>query len=111
KLLEEGVIQQKEIEAMVRAGWRGDVQFRPYSSERPILEECPVQVVTLFEIEDLVRLASQPDKYVVLIAGPCSECHRLKTDALLPLIQQPNLRLWTHLVMDLDTARELLTHA
>lgn len=110
KLLEEGVIQQKEIEAMVRAGWRGDVQFRPYSSERPILEECPVQVVTLFEIEDLVRLASQPDKYVVLIAGPCSECHRLKTDALLPLIQQPNLRLWTHLVMDLDTARDLLTH-
>jgi len=108
KLKEEKALEESQIKAMVQAGWIGDVQFRPYSSQGPILDECPVQVVTLFEINDLVRLANQPNKYVVLIAGPCSECHRSKTDALLPLIENPNLRLWTHLVMDLDTARDLL---
>lgn len=108
KLKEENAIKEEEIEAMTRAGWVGDVQFRPYSPEGPILEECPVQVVTLFEINDLVALARQPNKHVVLIAGPCSECHRSKTEALLPLIEKSNLRLWTHLVMDLDTARDLL---
>jgi hypothetical protein len=84
------------------------VQFRPYSASGPIRQECPVQVVTLFEIEELVALAQQPNKYVVLIAGPCSECQRLKTDALRPLLTNPRLRLWTHLVMDLATAYDLL---
>ncbi|MGB9688777.1 hypothetical protein [Thermogutta sp.] len=107
-LQQEGTITQAEIDTMVRAGWVGDVQFRPYSASGPILEECPVQVVTLFEIEELVALAQQPNKYVVLIAGPCSECQRLKTDALRPLLTNPRLRLWTHLVMDLATAYDLL---
>jgi DNA-binding transcriptional regulator LsrR (DeoR family) len=107
-LQQEGTITQAQIDTMVRAGWVGDVQFRPYSATGPIVEECPVQVVTLFEIEELVALAQQPNKYVVLIAGPCSECQRLKTDALRPLLTNPRLRLWTHLVMDLATAYDLL---
>lgn len=107
-LKQEGAVTDEDIQGMVRAGWVGDVQFRPYSPQGPILEECPVQVVTLFEINDLVKLAQQPDKFVVLVAAPCSECHRCKTEALRPLLENPHLRLWTHLVMDLDTARNLL---
>ncbi|NMC21462.1 MAG: hypothetical protein GYA33_13705 [Thermogutta sp.] len=108
-LLEDGAVTQQDIDRMKRAGWVGDVQFRPYSARSAIFDECPVRVVTLFEIADLVRLADTPDKYVVLIAGPCSECGMLKTEALLPLMQNPDLRLWTHLVTDLGTAYALLS--
>ena len=50
-------------------------------------------------------------KYVVLVAGPCAECGRLKTDALLPLLQNPNLRAFTHLVVDKATANSLISAA
>ncbi len=48
-------------------------------------------------------------KYVVLVAGPCAECGRLKTDALLPLLENPNLRVFTHLVVDKATANSLIS--
>jgi hypothetical protein len=107
-LLKEGALAPRAVERMRDAGWIGDVQFRPYSSEGPIIEECPVRAVTLFELSDLVELAKSGQKYVVLLAGPCGECGRLKTDALEPLLTNPKLRLWTHLVSDVDTVGALL---
>jgi hypothetical protein len=64
--------------------------------------------VTLFELDDLAALARREDKYVVLFAGPCGECGHTKTSALVPLLTEPRLRLWTHLVTDVQTASELL---
>ncbi|NUQ63002.1 MAG: hypothetical protein HUU20_10960 [Pirellulales bacterium] len=110
-LIEEGELEPDALDRMRRAGWIGDVQFRPYSSTGPITEECPVRAVTLFEISDLVERARRDDKYVVLLAGTCGECGRTKTKALVPLLTQPDLRLWTHLITDLQTASELLAGA
>ncbi len=107
-LIEKGEMDQTAIEAMEAQGWVGDVQFRPYTAEGPMDEGCPVRAVTLFEPSVLVERASRPDKYVVLLAGPCHECGKTKTAALLPLLRQPRLRLWTHLVTDLKTAHELV---
>jgi hypothetical protein len=76
-----------------------------------MLEGCPVRAVTLFDLPDLVARVRRPDKYVVLLAGPCSECGKAKTEALVPLLTRPTLRLWTHLVTDVQTAGELLTRA
>jgi DNA-binding transcriptional regulator LsrR (DeoR family) len=42
------------------------------------------------------------------VAGPCGECGETKKNALLPLLANPKLRLWTHLVTDAKTAKELL---
>ena len=108
ELVKEGDLDPAAVEKMDESGWVGDVQFRPFSAERPLLEECPVRAFTLFDIPDLVALAKTNDKYVVLLAGPCGECGRLKTDALRPLLENPELRLWTHLAVDLDTAIDLL---
>ena len=94
---------------MQDAGWVGDVQFRPYNRQGPIIEECPVRAVTLFDLSDLVRMARTDDKYVVLLGGPCGECGRLKTDALIPLLTREELRLWTHLIVDVQTAGKLLS--
>lgn len=107
-LIEMGELRSGDLDRMKAAGWIGDVQFRPYAPSGPILEECPVKAVTLFELQDLVARAQREDKYVVLLAGPCGECAESKTRALLPLLTESKLRLWTHLVTDVQTASELL---
>ncbi|MFH1921581.1 MAG: hypothetical protein ABIP48_17080 [Planctomycetota bacterium] len=107
-LVSEGALDSETIPKMLETGWIGDVQFRPYSPEAPLLDECPVRAVTLFEVSDLVRLAKTEDKHVVLLARPCGNCGELKTPALKPLLTAPELRLWTHLVLDAKTASTLL---
>lgn len=108
RLIDDGILESDALDTMIRAGWKGDVQLRPYSSEGPITSECPVRAVTLFELSDLVEMAQTEDKYVVLLGGPCGECGETKTRALVPLLTQPKLRLWTHLLTDVGTASELL---
>ena len=108
RLIEDGVLQTDVLDAMARYDWKGDVQFRPYTSAGPMTDECPVRAVTLLELVDLVRMAATEDKYVVLLGGPCGECGKTKTSALLPLLTEPKLRLWSHLLTDVETASELL---
>ena len=109
-LIEQRLISQEVLTKMYNAGWIGDVQFRPYSVDGPLPENvCPVRAVTLFELDELVKMArSRTDKYIVLVAGPCGECGETKKDALRPLLANTNLRLWTHLIVDAKTATELL---
>lgn len=99
---------QRGLEALRRGGWIGDVQYRPYSAQGPILIDAQVRAVTLFEIEDLVRLAARPDKHVVLVAGPCSVCRETRADAIRPLLLERSLKVWKTIVTDVGTARELL---
>ena len=98
------------FQALVRAGWIGDVQYRPYSVSGPITLDTKVRAVTLFELEDLVRLAATPKRHVVLIAGPCSDadCKKTRPDAIRPLLVEPSLKVWNTIVTDVATARELL---
>jgi hypothetical protein len=53
-------------------------------------------------------MVRSPDKYVVLVAGPCGECGKTKEDALIPLLEEPSLKIWSHLVTDAQTADRLL---
>jgi DNA-binding transcriptional regulator LsrR (DeoR family) len=98
----------EDIQLLTHNGWVGDVQYRPYSSTGPILQETSVRTVTLFELQDLLRLARTRNKYVVVVSGPCGECGRPRSDALRPLLTVPDLAVWSHLVMDMETAQELL---
>lgn len=122
-LMQTGGLPATDYQKMVAAGWIGDVQFRPYSASAPLPDICGVRAVTLLEIEDMVRWArstitgeSGPEgepstgsaKYIVLVAGPCAECGQLKTEALKPLLENDQLRVFTHLVTDLKTAEDLL---
>jgi hypothetical protein len=110
-LIDQRLISRNVLTKMLNAGWVGDVQFRPYSTKGPLPENvCPVRAVTLFELDELVEIAKNRTngKYVVLVAGPCGECGETKKNALLPLLANENLRLWTHLIVDAKTAKELL---
>jgi hypothetical protein len=111
-LVEQNLLSPNVLTKMFDAGWVGDVQFRPYSTEGPLPENvCPVRAVTLFELNELVEIAKDRTngKYVVLVAGPCGECGATKKNALLPLLANGKLRLWTHLITDAKTAKELLS--
>ncbi|MGL6194809.1 MAG: hypothetical protein ACRC2T_08310 [Thermoguttaceae bacterium] len=107
-LVNQGLLDKGLLNKMFQAGWIGDVQFRPYSVDGPLKDVCPVRAVTLFELDELVELTKKKGKHVVLVAGPCGECGASKKDALRPLLANEKLRLWTHLVTDAKTSRELL---
>jgi hypothetical protein len=109
-LVQQNLLPADTLHRMSNAGWIGDVQFRPYSAQGPLQDVCPVRAVTLFELDELVDLAKdvKNGRYVVLVAGPCGECGESKKLALRPLLDNPKLRLWTHLVTDALTAKELL---
>jgi DNA-binding transcriptional regulator LsrR (DeoR family) len=88
-------------------GWIGSVQYRPYSKDGPIKEEPgEMRAVTLFELDDFKQMAVTKNKHVLLIARQCGICGMTRAKALRPLLT--NLRLWSELVLDEATARELL---
>jgi DNA-binding transcriptional regulator LsrR (DeoR family) len=90
-------------------GWVGNVQYRPYTLKGPVKEKPnDLRAVTLFELEDLVRIASQKNKHVILIARQCGRCERTRAEALRPLLTNPSLKVFSTLVLDAATARELL---
>jgi len=88
--------------------WRGDVQYRPFSMDGPIMDDTIVRTVTLLELDDLIALASKPNKHVIVVAGPCGQCGKPRSNAVYPLLANSRLKLWSRFVMDIDTARELL---
>lgn len=95
-------------EALKEAGWVGHVQFLPYSRSGPIDQQAGIRAVVLFGLDELVAMAKTPGKYVVLMAGPCRECGMVRADSLVPLLEEESLRMWTHLIVDMDTAKQLL---
>ena len=100
--------EPKDLQYLRSVGWLGDIMWRTYSDTAPIITGTRGRAVTIFELSDLVDLAQQDDKHVILIAGPCGECGRVRTDALLPLLREPSLRVCNHIVTDSKTAAELL---
>ena len=90
----------------------GNIQYRPFTATGPVQEKMKdLRAVTLFEIHELVAMAKQKDRYVVLLARQCGKCkaHLTHARVLRYLLEQENLRVFTHLVMDLATAEELLS--
>jgi hypothetical protein len=65
--------------------------------------------VTVFVLEDLVRMAREKGRHCLLIARECGLCGMTRANALRPLLTERTLKCWSELVMDVATARELLT--
>ncbi len=97
------------IKKLQKQGWVGNVQYRPYTKTGPVPPEHePWRSVTLYELPDFVSIARTKNKHVVLIARQCSRCGRSRAPALRPLLEVPELRVWSEIVMDAATACELL---
>ena len=83
----------------------GDIQFRPYTKKGPLKDVSGgFRAVTLFDLEDFLRMVEDEGKYLVLVVPPNLDLSK----ALLPIVTNPSLKVWSHLHLDLDTARELV---
>jgi hypothetical protein len=92
--------------------WKGNVQYRPYTDSEPYMEQGnSLRALTVFELEDFCEMANDRKRHVVLLARQCGLCGRSRADSLRPLLTQDKLKVWSHLVMDIPTARELLDKA
>lgn len=115
-------INENVIEQLEKEGWVGDLLFNPFSENGPIFPEN-YQTAPLFSFNELVNLAhgktlndanikAKPKRkrYVVLIGGPCADMHCKKTKeaALFPLLNNESMRVWTHLIIDSQTAKKLI---
>ena len=98
----------QNLNALRQRGWVGDALYRPYDATEPITIGRGGRAVSIFELEDLVKLAAKPNKHVVLVGAPCNRCGRSKGDALVPLFREKKLKLWSHVVMDMEAAHILL---
>ncbi len=101
----------KELKLLEEAQWVGEIQYRPFSRTGPIVTKRGVRAVTLFEIAELVELASEPNKYILLLSAPCRNCEQTRAKAVQYLLGVPALRAWTHLVTDVRTALDLIQGA
>jgi hypothetical protein len=99
---------QATISYLEQEKWIADVQYLPYGEHGAIPLTRGIRAVTLFELDQLVERVRKPGKYAVLLAGPCGVCGQTRTGALIPLLRQPSLRVWSHLVCDVQTAEELV---
>jgi hypothetical protein len=92
-------------------GALGDISLRPFGESGPLKLAGGVEAVTIFNIEDLVEFSNTPNKRVLLLCAPCSLCHEPKTSALVPILKNPLLKVYTHIVADqissLGAAKEL----
>ena len=70
-----------------------------------------MKAVSLFTLAQLAERARTPGKHVVLVAGPCAYCGERKGPALRPLLSSPELRVWSEVIMDIQTAEQLLIPA
>jgi DNA-binding transcriptional regulator LsrR (DeoR family) len=103
-------VEEDKKATLLESGWCGDVLYCPYSDKGPIpAKALSLQAVTLFTIQDLVAMARNSQKHsIILVCGPTHSNGKLKTEALKPLLENPNLRVWTHLITDMGTAQELI---
>ena len=106
-LVENKLVKENVLEELKNEGWVGDVMFLPYSKEKAI-ESKILKSVTLFSFNELCEFSKKSDKYVVVTCAPCNDCNAKKTEAIRPLLENPNLRMWTHLIIDRPTAEELV---
>lgn len=92
-----------------RRGWIGNVQYRPYTKSGPAAEaRNDHRAVTVFELEDLASMSREKNKFVVLMARQCGKCGTTRARALMPLLTNPTLAVFSHLLVDSSTARALL---
>ncbi|HEX9047109.1 MAG TPA: hypothetical protein VF988_08780 [Verrucomicrobiae bacterium] len=96
-------------EDIKRRRWVGNVQYRPYTSDGPVVEkDDEFRAVTVFELKDLKEMSKLRNKHVILMARQCGICGRTRAKALMPLLTNPDLQVFSELVLDSATANELL---
>jgi len=101
----------EDVDKLHEAGWIGDLQYRPFSATGDIKGVQKTWAVTLFELDALRKFAAKPDKHLLLVSGPCVDCKSTREAPMEVLLSVPDLKVWTHVIMDVTTAEKLVAMA
>ena len=75
----------QDLASLRAAGWIGNVQYRPCTAKGSVKKKpSDLRAVTLYELEDLVRLAGQKNKHVVVMARQVGIRGHTRAEALSP---------------------------
>ena len=98
------------LQALRKRGCIGDILWRPLSKQGPIeIKEEKMKAMTVMGLSQFPEFIKKGNQ-VLLVLGPCGECHTPKTDMLeAVLAMKPSLI--THLVTDSRAARDVLDRA
>jgi hypothetical protein len=92
-----------------RLSWLGDVNYRCYDRNGPVkLDSTELVPNAWLTIEDMMEMARDENRHVILVVTPCAVCGMSKAPAVLPLLENENLQIWNHLVMVGSEAEEVL---
>jgi hypothetical protein len=87
----------------------GDVNYRSYDNSGPVdLSSTEMVPTSWLTIRDMVKMARDKNRHVILAVTPCAVCNLSKAPAVLPLLEKKNLQIWSHLVMVDSEAEEVL---
>lgn len=98
------------VERLKMQNWVGDVGYLPFSAAGP-LQMTGKRSVSLFDLDELVQAVATQEREVVLVAGPCPQCGRLRNRPLRPLLENEALKVWSHVFLDHRTAQALKSTA
>ena len=93
---------KRSLRALEKAGWLGDVLWRPLAAFERIDLETEIRAMTLIDLDRLARLRAA-GKQVVLLLGPCPDCQRPRHRIMRAVLDQRE-PLVTHLIVDSRTA-------
>jgi len=90
-----------------RKGIRGDFLYCSFGEDGKIDFDTEWRV-GIFGFDELREFASTPGKEVILVSGPCGGPERTRHEALRLLLEKGSMQVWSRIVTDRETARNLL---
>ncbi len=100
-------LADESVDELEQAGCVGDILWQPIGADGPFPLNSEIRAMTIMELDRLSDFVRRK-KHVLLVAGPCHQCHEPKTKVVRAILDQQQ-RLITHLVTDSRCAREMLS--
>ena len=97
----------ESVDELEQAGCVGDILWQPIGADGPFPLNSEIRAMTIMELDRLSDFVRRK-KHVLLVAGPCHQCHEPKTRVVRAILDQQQ-RLITHLVTDSRCVREMLS--
>lgn len=93
-------------EQLEREGCVGDMLWQPISRNGPIEPKTVIRAMSIIDLSEVSEFVARKN-HVLLVAGPCGECHAPRSEVLKAILDQEQ-QLITHLVVDSRCGSELV---
>jgi len=100
----------ESIQQLEEEGCLGDMLWQPIGPQGPFELDTHLRAMTIMKLSRVAELVEEKKIRVLLVAGPCTACHRPKAEVLKAILDHER-RLVTHLAVDSRSVRSLIAAA